>query len=65
MAMPELGLLSRQCLDRRIPEKPMLIEEVSAGGMLATRIMRRHAWHFTNSDAHQAGGSGVVLLPEP
>jgi hypothetical protein len=43
----------------------MLIEEVSAGGMLATRIMRRHAWHFTNSDAHQAGGSGVVLLPEP
>lgn len=30
MAEAELSVLSVQCLDRRIPDKPMLIEEVAA-----------------------------------
>ena len=30
MAESELGVLSSQCLDRRIPDKPTLIEDVAA-----------------------------------
>ncbi len=32
MAESELGVLSSQCLDRRIPDKPSLIREVAAPG---------------------------------
>jgi hypothetical protein len=30
MAESELGVLSTQCLDRRIPDKPKLIKKVAA-----------------------------------
>ena len=36
MAESELGVLSTQCLDRRIPDKQMLAEEVTAWERTAT-----------------------------
>jgi hypothetical protein len=37
LAEIELSVLSTQCLDRRIPDKAMLIEEVAARGLSGTR----------------------------
>ena len=47
MAEAELAVLSTQCLDRRIPDKNKLTEEVAARG---ERRNARHAnanWQFT------------------
>jgi DDE superfamily endonuclease len=38
LAESELGVLSAQCLDRRIPDKQALIEEVAAGSRSAMPI---------------------------
>jgi len=46
----------------------MLIEEVTAWRHARNKVHATVAWHFINSDAHQAsgaGGSGVVLPQEP
>ncbi len=51
MAEAELGVLSSQCLDRRIPDKAMLIKEVAAW---ETHRNKKHAkadWQFTTADA--------------
>ena len=41
LAESELGVLSSQCLDRRIPDKQTLVEEIAAW---------QH-WHFTTPNA--------------
>ena len=41
MAESELSVLSSQCLDRRIPDKQTLIEEVAPGRTAATRTTPR------------------------
>lgn len=51
LAESELGVLSSQCLDRRIPDKPTLTREVDAW---ARRRNNRHAkadWHFSTETA--------------
>jgi len=51
MAESELAVLSTQCLDRRIPDKPELIVQVAAWEQ---RRNSRHAkadWQFTTADA--------------
>ncbi len=51
MAEIELSVLSRQCLDRRIPDQPTLIREVAAW---EAERNARHAtvqWRFTTADA--------------
>jgi len=51
MAESELGVLSSQCLDRRIPDKQTLVEEVAAW---QDRRNKHHAtadWQFTAADA--------------
>ena len=51
MAESELAVLSTQCLDRRIPDKQTLIDEVAAWEQ---RRNTRHAkanWQFTTADA--------------
>jgi hypothetical protein len=51
MAESELSVLSKQCLDRRIPDKQTLIEEVAAW---QTERNKKHAkadWQFTTADA--------------
>jgi hypothetical protein len=51
MAESELSVLSAQCLDRRIPDKPALIEEVAAWQEDRNENHTRADWHFTTADA--------------
>jgi hypothetical protein len=54
MAESELSVLSGQCLDRRIPDKQMLIEEVAAWQKYRNKNHTKADWHFTNADARIA-----------
>jgi len=51
MAESELGVLSSQCLNRRIPDKQTLIEEVAAWEARRNRHHTKADWQFTNADA--------------
>jgi hypothetical protein len=51
MAESELGVLSSQCLDRRIPDKQTLIEEVAAWENSRNRHHAKADWQFTSTDA--------------
>ena len=51
MAESELGVLSSQCLDRRIPDKQTLIEEVAAWQDHRNKHHAKADWQFTTADA--------------
>lgn len=51
MAESELSVLSRQCLDRRIPDKQTLIEEVAAWEHDRNSNHTKADWQFTTADA--------------
>jgi hypothetical protein len=51
MAETELSVLSGQCLDRRIPDKPTLIEEVTAWEKHRNTNNAKADWQFTAADA--------------
>ena len=51
MAEAELGVLSGQCLDRRIPDKQTLIEEVAAWENDRNTNHAKADWQFTTADA--------------
>ena len=51
MAESELSVLSGQCLDRRIPDKQTLIEEVAAWECGRNRNHTKADWQFTTADA--------------
>ena len=51
MAESELGILSTQCLDRRIPDKTKLIEEVTAWQENRNKHHAKADWQFTTADA--------------
>ncbi len=51
MAEIELSVLSRQCLDRRVPDVPTLIAEVAAWEAHRNAISRPIEWRFTTDDA--------------
>jgi hypothetical protein len=51
MAEAELSVLSGQCLDRRIPDKTTLIEEVAAWENSRNNKHVKIDWHFTSADA--------------
>ncbi len=51
MAESELGVLSSQCLDRRIPDKQCLIDEVAAWEADRNKNHTRADWQFTTGDA--------------
>ena len=51
MAEIELSILSRQCLDRRIPDQETLKMEVAAWQAKRNSIARPMEWRFTNEDA--------------
>jgi DDE superfamily endonuclease len=52
MAEPELSVLSSQCLDRRIPDKRTLVEEVAAWEASRNKNHTKANWQFTTADAH-------------
>jgi len=51
LAESELGVLSSQCLDRRIPNKQVLIEEVGAWEKDRNDNHATANWQFTTADA--------------
>ena len=51
MAESELGVLSSQCLDRRIPDQQMLKEEVETWEADRNRKHAKADWQFTTADA--------------
>jgi hypothetical protein len=51
MAEIELGVLARQCLDRRIPDKETLVKEVSAWQKQRNEQVVKVLWQFTTADA--------------
>ena len=51
MAESELAVLSTQCLDRRIPDKPKLIAEVTAWERRRNTHHARANWQFTTANA--------------
>lgn len=51
LAESELGALSSQCLNRRIPDKPMLVKEVAAWNADRNKHNAKADWQFTTDDA--------------
>ena len=51
MAESELAVLTNQCLDRRIPDKPTLEREVAAWQAHRNKHHAKADWQFTNTDA--------------
>jgi hypothetical protein len=51
MAESELSVLSGQCLDRRIPDKQTLSEEVAAWETSRYKKHTKAGWQFTTTDA--------------
>jgi hypothetical protein len=51
MAESELSVVSSQCLDRRIPDKKTLIEEVAAWEEVRNKHHAKADWQFTTADA--------------
>ena len=51
MAESELGVLSSQCLDRRIPDQQVLKKEVEAWQADRNRKHAKADWQFTTADA--------------
>ena len=47
----ELNVLARQCLDRRIPDKPTLVREVGAWERERNATRKPVDWRFTTDDA--------------
>lgn len=53
MAEIEIGILDRQCLDRRLPNRAVLAAEVDAWQLRRNAEQRGIAWSFTRQDADQ------------
>ena len=51
LAESELGVLSSQCLDRRIPDKQTLVEEIAAWEHDRNANHTKANWHFTTLNA--------------
>jgi DDE superfamily endonuclease len=51
LAESELGVLTKQCLDRRIPDKQTLIEEIAAWQHDRNANHTKADWHFSTSNA--------------
>ena len=54
MAEIEIGVMVRQCLDRRIPDQSVLRREVGAWQQQRNQDAIRVDWRFTTSDARAA-----------
>jgi hypothetical protein len=51
LAESELSVLSGQCLDRRIADKPTLVKEVAAWEAVRNKDHAKADWQFTTADA--------------
>jgi hypothetical protein len=62
MAEIEIGILTRQCLDRRIPNPQALQHEVDAWQFARNTLRRTIEWKFTRQDADQKLGRHYVPI---
>jgi DDE superfamily endonuclease len=62
MAEIEIGILNRQCLDRRLPDRDALCKEVAAWQRDRNDQRRTIEWTFTRQDADRKLGSHYVPL---
>ena len=60
MAEIEIGILSRQCLDRRIASRELLESEVDAWQQARNKEKRAIEWNFTRQDADRKLGQHYV-----
>lgn len=60
MAEIEIGILDRQCLDRRLPNRTLLAAEVAAWQQRRNAEGRGIAWTFTRQDADRKMGQHYV-----
>ena len=60
MAEIEIGILDRQCLDRRLPNRILLAAEVAAWQQRRNAEHRSIAWTFTRQDADRKMGRHYV-----
>ena len=60
MAEIEIGILSRQCLNRRIANRQVLCSEVDAWQNARNELKRIIEWRFTRQDADQRLGHHYV-----
>ena len=60
MAEIEIGILDRQCLDRRLPDRTLLVAEVTAWQQRRNAEGRGIAWTFTRQDADRKMGRHYV-----
>ncbi|MEY2855399.1 MAG: hypothetical protein RL030_2531 [Pseudomonadota bacterium] len=60
MAEIEIGILSRQCLDRRVADRQLLQHEVDAWQRARNAQRRTIEWKFTRQDADQKLGRHYV-----
>ena len=51
LAESELGVLTKQCLDRRIPDKQTLIEEIAAWQHDRNKCYNKADWQFSTKNA--------------
>ena len=51
MAECELSVLTRQCLNRRLPNKEIVAQEVAAWQLRRNSLQTKIHWHFTAEDA--------------
>ena len=58
MAEIELSVLNRQCLDRRIPDRDSLKQEIAAWEEDRNQNGAQVDWRFTNADARIKFNSG-------
>jgi hypothetical protein len=60
MAEIEIGILSRQCLNRRIPSREVLCSEVDAWQRARNELRKIIEWRFTRQDADKKLGHHYV-----
>lgn len=60
MAEIEIGILDRQCLDRRLPDRTLLVAEVAAWQQRRNAEGRGITWTFTRQDADRKMGRHYV-----
>ncbi|MBW4553202.1 MAG: transposase [Aphanocapsa sp. GSE-SYN-MK-11-07L] len=60
MAEIEIGILDKQCLNRRIPTETELVDQVNAWKMPRNRLRKTIDWRFTQQDADLKLGGHYV-----
>ena len=61
MAEIEIGILSRQCLNRRISDRELLRREVDAWRIDRNEQQRTIEWKFTQQDADRRSQAWTTL----